>query len=51
VELAAALGPLPDRIVVIGVEGARFDRPGLSPEVAAAVDEAARQVAAVLAHA
>ena len=45
IELARALGRLPDRLVVYGVEGARFDTgAGLSPQVAAAVDGVADAV-------
>lgn len=50
VALGAALGRLPDRLVVVGVEGARIgDGPGLSPPVAAAVAPAALAVRDVLA--
>ena len=39
IELARALGRLPRRLVVYGVEGRRFDAgAALSPDVAAAVD-------------
>ena len=42
VELARALGRLPDRTVVFGIEGTRFDAgEELSPEVAAAVTKVA----------
>ena len=45
VELARALGRLPQTVIVFGVEGARFDAgDGLSPEVEAAVDQAAAAV-------
>ena len=40
IELARALGRLPPRVVVLGVEGRQFDPGvGLSPEVEAAIDE------------
>jgi len=43
IELARTLGRLPDRLIVLGIEGARFDAGiGLSPEVAAAVEAAAQ---------
>jgi hydrogenase maturation protease len=47
VELARALGRLPARLVVFGIEGRDFT-PGdvLSPDVEAAVDEVARRIAA-----
>lgn len=49
VELARALGRLPHRLVVVGVEGARFDHgPGLSPAVTAAVGPAVDAVVAAL---
>jgi hydrogenase maturation protease len=39
IELARALGRLPDRLVVYGIEGGRFEAGAeLSPDVAAAVD-------------
>lgn len=45
VELARALGSLPRRLVVYGVEGAAFDPgAGLSPPVAGAVDEVVGRV-------
>lgn len=49
VELARALGELPPRVVVIGVQGGCFE-PGepLSPPVAAAVDRAVDAVLVVL---
>jgi hydrogenase maturation protease len=50
-ELAAALGTLPDRVVVVGVEGERFEGTELSEAVAAAVDEAVAAVEAVVSHA
>jgi hydrogenase maturation protease len=47
VELARALGKLPPRVVVFGIEGARFEAgESLSPEVAAAVEEVAAAVRA-----
>ena len=43
--LARALGELPERVEVIGIEGADFaPGAGLSPEVERAVDEVARQI-------
>jgi len=45
VELARALGRLPERIVVYGIEGARFD---VGDELTPAVDVAARQAADAL---
>lgn len=45
IELARALGRLPSRLVVFGIEGRDFSPgEGVSPEVDAAVDEAARLV-------
>jgi hydrogenase maturation protease len=46
VELARALGRLPDVLMIYGIEAARF-RIGepLSPEVASAVEEVAREIA------
>jgi hydrogenase maturation protease len=45
VELARALGRLPGRLVVVGIEGARFEAGGtLTPAVAAAVADAAALV-------
>lgn len=45
VELARALGRLPPRTIVYGIEGARFDAgEELSPETAAAVPEVAEAV-------
>ena len=45
VEIARALGRLPARLVVYGIEGARFEvGAGVSPAVAAAVDAAAEAV-------
>ncbi len=45
VELARALGRLPARIVVFGIEGRDFAQgEGLSPDVDAAVDEVVRRV-------
>jgi hydrogenase maturation protease len=47
VELARALGMLPPRVIVYGIEGRTFEAgEGLSPEVAAAVDAVAARVAA-----
>jgi hydrogenase maturation protease len=47
IELARALGKLPERVIVYGVEGAIFDAgEGLSAEVAAAVEETASAVLA-----
>ena len=44
IELARVLGRLPRRLIVVGIEGARFDAGvGLSPEVAAAVEDVARR--------
>lgn len=50
IELARALDRLPGRLLVYGIEGARF-APGdaLSPEVAAAIDAVAERVLADLA--
>jgi hydrogenase maturation protease len=49
VELARALGRLPDRVVVVGVEAERFDHGvPLSPAVAAAITPAADAVASAL---
>jgi hydrogenase maturation protease len=49
IELGRALGRLPGRLVVVGVEGSRFDA-GAEPgaEVAAALEQAADQVLALL---
>jgi hydrogenase maturation protease len=45
IELARTLGRLPARVVVFGIEGARFDSgAALSPEVAAAIDSLADTV-------
>ncbi|WP_051939041.1 hypothetical protein [Phaeacidiphilus oryzae] len=47
--LGAALGLMPERLVVIGVEGQDFDLgPGLSPPVAAAVPAAAGRIRRLL---
>jgi len=48
IELAEALGRLPARLRVYGIEGRRFD-PGseTSPEVERAVESVARQIAAI----
>ena len=46
VEIARALGRLPPKVVIYGIEGARFDLGGLpSTDVAAAVERLAQQVA------
>lgn len=46
VELARALGMLPPRLIVYGIEGEHFGAgTGLSPQVAAGVEETARRVA------
>ena len=45
IELARALGRLPARLIVCGIEGARFDAgTALTPAVAAAVDALVREV-------
>jgi hydrogenase maturation protease len=47
VELARALGRLPERVVFYGIEGANFEAgDGLSPEVEQAVTQVARAVQA-----
>jgi hydrogenase maturation protease len=52
VELGRVLGLLPRRLVVVGIEGARFDwGDGLSPAVAEAVPKAAALVRDLLAEA
>lgn len=52
VELARALHKLPPSLVFVGIEGKRFDEgQRLSPEVSAALDEAAALVAAESRHA
>lgn len=49
VELARALHALPRRLVLVGVEAAGFEHGAeLSPDVAAAVDEAVRVVAEIV---
>lgn len=48
IELASALAPLPDRVVVVGIEGAEFEGEGLSAPVAAALDRAVAAVAGVV---
>ena len=49
VELARALGQLPQRVVVYGIEGKSFESGiGLSPEIETAAEEAARRVRAEL---
>ena len=50
VELARALGRLPERVIVYGIEGAVFEAgEGLSAEVAAAVEETAAALLADIA--
>ena len=45
IELGRELGRLPDRVVVYGVTGGRFDAgAGLSPELSASLDPLARRV-------
>jgi hydrogenase maturation protease len=51
IELAAALAPLPERVVVVGIEGACFEGDGLSAPVAAAIDGAVAAVAGVIRNA
>lgn len=47
VELARALGRLPERVLVYGIEGADFSAgAGLSPEVEAAVERVVEEVSA-----
>jgi hydrogenase maturation protease len=49
VELGRALGRLPGRLLVVGVEASRFDRGApMSEPVASAVPEAARAVLSAL---
>ena len=48
IELAAALAPLPERVVVVGVEGCCFEGAELSPAVTAALDRAVAAVAGVI---
>lgn len=49
VELARILGQLPEHLIVYGIEGKEFTSgEGLSPEVAAAVEEVVRRVKAEL---
>jgi hydrogenase maturation protease len=51
VELARALGRLPERLVVLGIEGARFDAGSKPrPEVALAAAGLAEEIAAALAR-
>ena len=51
IEIARALGRLPGRLVVVGVEAERFDHGApLSPAVAAAVGKAADRVCEELGH-
>lgn len=48
VEIARALGRLPPRLLIYGIEGIRFDVGGeLSPEVAAAAERLAGEIAGV----
>lgn len=47
-ELADALGTIPDRVVFVGIEGEDFDGAALSPRVAAALDDALAAVAGVI---
>jgi hydrogenase maturation protease len=52
VELARALGTLPPRVIVFGIEGISFGHgEPLSPEVAAGVENAAAMMEAELSHA
>jgi hydrogenase maturation protease len=51
IDLAAALGAVPDRVVVVGIEGEHFEGTELSAAVAAAVDDAVAAVEAVVSHA
>ena len=52
VQLAATLGVLPPRVIVFGIEAARFDPgAGLSPEVAASVAVVVRRIREELEHA
>lgn len=45
VELARSLGRLPERVVVVGIEGGSFDfGKGLTPRVAAAVDHVTEEL-------
>jgi hydrogenase maturation protease len=49
VELAHALGQLPPRLVIYGIEGKNFESGiGLSPEITTAAEEAARRIKAEL---
>jgi len=48
VALGRALGQMPRRLVVVGVEGESFDGSGLSPVVADAVDAAVGRVLEVM---
>jgi hydrogenase maturation protease len=48
IELASALAPLPDRVVVVGIDGAAFEGEGLSAPVVAALDKAVAAVAGVV---
>ena len=48
VEIARGLGRLPEKLVIYGIEGGRFDVGGeLSAEVADAVERLAREIASV----
>lgn len=51
IELAAALGNLPERVVVVGVEGAWFEGEELSDPVTAALERAVAAVAEVVRYA
>lgn len=49
VELARALGRLPARVVLVGIEAARFDHgEPLTPSVAASIDDAVRRIREML---
>jgi hydrogenase maturation protease len=49
VELARALGQLPQRLIIYGIEGKNFESGiGLSPEIETAAEETARRVKAEL---
>lgn len=48
VALARALGRLPQRLAVVGVEAGILEGPRLSPAVAASVQDAAREVRALV---
>lgn len=51
VELARALGRLPNRLMVVGVAGSRFEGVGLTHEVEYAVEDAVQAVLEVVADA